>query len=196
MHAKIYLNTTVVNDLSWLASIIPWSIGVWFVNVSFWENKSADFILWTDASTKYAISFVYAGNSFVYQLNPTTGAEKVDIFFLELLAILSAIHHIVYFNHPHHCILLWIDSLNSVAVINKLSADETMHKSVLMALAGLILQSRIDLRVWHIEGKKNIRANYLFQLLFDDYHEQFPSDQVCTFSPPRDLLLAWWNKSF
>ena len=61
------------------------------------DDHVADIVLWMDASLHLALSFVYAGNGFVYELHPCPPQIKIDIFFLELVAILSAIHHVASF---------------------------------------------------------------------------------------------------
>jgi hypothetical protein len=196
-HAKIYLNATVIDNLSWLSRTIPTSIGIRFVDAGKWNEVDADLIMWTDASGKHGLSFVFAGNGFVYQRqSPKLGSSSVDIFFLEMLAILSGIHHVAHFAHPPRRLLIFTDSLDSVAVFNSLHTSESMHNSILLAVAEIILKTGIDLRVRHIEGKKNIRADMLSRLLFNEYSLHFPADRVRTFSPPRDLLPARWRDCF
>lgn len=196
-HGKIYLNATVIDNLTWLAKTIPESIGIRFVDVGRWNDEEADLVMWTDASGKYGLSFVFAGNGFVYQLRSSKpGSPPVDIFFLELLAILSGIHHVANFTHPPRRLLIYTDSLDSVAVLNSLRASEQLHNSILLAIAAIMMKTGIDLRVRHIEGKQNIRADMLSRLLFDEYHRLYPADRVRTFSPPRSLLPARWSESY
>lgn len=196
-HAKIFLNATVVNDLSWLARTIPECIGIRFVDAGRWMEEDADFVMWTDASGKLGLSFVYAGNGFLYQLQHSKASSPpVDIFFLELLAILSGIHHVAHFTCPPRRLLIFTDSLDSVAVLNSLRASETLHNSVLLAIAEIMMKTGIDLRVRHIEGRQNIRADMLSRLMLDEYLLRFPADRVRTFSPPRDLLPARWRESY
>jgi len=194
----IFINSTIRSDLLWLADTIPKAIGVRFVDSGFWENSHTDLTVWTDANLSDAFAFTYDNEGFVYQIHSQTpNAEKVDIFFLELLAILSAIHYIASnFTHPPACLLIFTDSLDSVGVFNSLSAAQPMHSGVLLGIAQVILCSGIDLRVRHIEGKQNIKADLLSCLLFDEFHRKFPSICVCLFDPPRDLLPARWRKSF
>ena len=196
-HAKIYLNATVIDNLTWLARTIPASIGIQFVDTGRWSEEDADFVMWTDASGKYGLSFVFAGNGFIYQLQSAkSGSPPIDIFFLELLAILSGIHHTAHFTHPPRRLLVFTDSLDSVAIFNTLHTSESLHNSILMATAEIVMKTGIDLRVRHIEGKKNVKADMLSQLMLDEYHCQFPADHVRTFSPPRGLLPARWRESF
>jgi len=111
--------------------------------------------------------------------------------FLEMVAILSAIHHVANFSRPPRQVLIYTDSLDSVAVFNTLSTSQPLHNSVPLRVAGIILWSGLDLHIRHIKGKKNIWADLLSQLLVDDYHLKFPADRVCMFGPPHELLPAW-----
>lgn len=196
MHAGVFLNREVVDDMNWFLNVLPTAVGIKFLEVTQWDDSSADFVLWTDVSLKLALAFVYAGNGYVYPLNTDSSGPKVDIFFLELLAILSAIHHVGSFDHPPKRLLVFTDSLDAVAVLNSLGTSEDMHNSVVKAMAGIIIETGIDLRVRHIAGKDNTRADLLSRLLFDDYHRCFPADHIHDFEPPRDLLPARWNRSF
>jgi hypothetical protein len=81
-------------------------------------------------------------------------------------------------------------------MFQSLSASQNMHNGPQLAVAKIILESGVDLHVRHIMGKENIRADLLFQLLFDYYHRRFPQDRVCSFVPPRGLLPARWRECF
>jgi hypothetical protein len=185
-----------VRNLEWLINIIPKAIGVRFINATHWDDHDADLVLWTDASLCLGLSFVYANRGFTYAISSSTSKEKINIFFLELVAILSAIHHIGLYSHPPKKVLLWTDSLNSVAAYSSLRAAESMHNSVLLALAGILLQTGMDLRIHHIAGKDNLQADLLSRLMINEFHRQFPSQSVCVFSPPQELLPARWRECF
>jgi hypothetical protein len=196
MNAGITLNADVIRDLSWLTEVIPKAIGVHFVGTTHWDDQEADFVLWTDASLHIGLAFVYAGHGFAYAISPSKTKEKIDIFFLELVAILSAVHHIALFLHPPKKVLLWTDSLNSVAAYSSLCTSESIHNSILLALAGVLLETGMDLQIQHIAGKDNIRADLLSRLMIEEFNLRFPSQCICLFSPPRDLLPAQWRKCF
>jgi hypothetical protein len=121
---------------------------------------------------------------------------KIDIFFLELVAILSAAHHAATLPHPPRRVLIWFDSFDSVSVLASLAASDSIHNGVVLAIARIILMSGIDLRVRHIAGKKNVRADPLSRFLLDDFRREFPSVRVHLFAPPRELLLARWRECF
>ena len=196
MNAGIALNAEVTSNLNWLLEVIPKAIGVHFIDATHWDDHEANFVLWTDASLRLGLAFVFAGHGFAYAISPASGRGKVDIFFLELVAILSAVHHIALFPHPPKKVLLWTDSLDSIAAYSSLRAAEPVHNSVLLALAGILIKTGIDLRICHIPGKDNIRADLLSRLMIDEYHHRFPSESICLFSPPRELLPTRWKECF
>lgn len=190
MNAGIALNADVVRNLEWLVEVIPKAIGVHFINATHWDDREANLVLSSDASLRLGLGFVCGNRGFVYALSPSNAKEKVDIFFLELVAILSAVHHVAIFPHPPKKVLLWTDSLDSVAAYSSLRAAESMHNSVLLALAGVLLETGIDLRIRHIAGKENTKADLLSRLMIDEYYRRFPLESVCVFSPPKELLPA------
>ena len=106
MNAGISLNADVVRNLEWLIEVIPKAIGVHFVDATRWDDIEADFVLWTDASLRLGLAFAYANHGFLYGISPSNTTDKVDIFFLELVAILSAVHHVALFPHPLKKVLL------------------------------------------------------------------------------------------
>jgi hypothetical protein len=195
-HCGIPINAAVIADLSWLKSIIPQAIGVRFTDVGLWSDIDADMVMWTDASLRNALSFVYSNKGFLYPIKAPPLGMKIDIFFLELLAIASAVHHAGSLAQPPRRILIWTDSLDSVAVLNSLHTSESLHNAPLLAIAEVILRTGMDLRVRFIEGKRNVRADMLSRLLIDEYQSKFPADRVHRFTPPRELLPARWRECF
>ena len=97
MNAGIALNADVTRNLEWLLEVIPEVVSAYFIDAMHWDDQEADLILWTDASLCLGLAFIYADHGFTYAISPTIIKEKIDIFFLELVAILSAIHHIALF---------------------------------------------------------------------------------------------------
>jgi len=158
-----------------------------------WDDADADLVIWSDACL-VGLGFCYASQGFVYRICPSP--VPVDIFFLELVAIMSAIFHVASLHHPPRRLLVFSDSLDSVCVLNTLSASEALHNAPLRGISEIILMTGIDLRVWHIPRVDNVRADLLSRLLVDDYRKLFPSHRVRTFAPPRELLPARWRESF
>jgi len=168
--------------------VIPQAVGIRFDKVGLWVNH--DMILWTDASLRIALSFMYANKGFVYTLQLPPPGRKIDIFFLELVAIMSAIHHAGSLSQPPCHLLVWTDSLDTVGVLNSLHATESLHNAPLLAITQVILCTGMDLHICHIEGKRNVRADMLSCLLLDKYQRKFPADHVHFFTPPWDLFVA------
>ena len=137
----IFINATVHSDLSWLASTIPQSIGIRFINSGLWGDQDVEMRIYTDASLSQCLAFTFGNKGYVYQCSPTPNSLKVDIFFLELLAILSALFHIANFSSPPCRILLFTDSLNSVGVLNSLALEEKMHNAVLLGISHVMMIS-------------------------------------------------------
>ena len=135
-------------------------IRVHFVDSMHWTDEAADMVLWTDASL-IGLGCYYASNALVYELCAPPPGVKVDIFFLELVAILSAIFLVASLPKPPQRVLIFSDSLDSVSVLNSLSASESLHSGVLLAIAKIILYSGIDLCVHHIPGVDNVQADML-----------------------------------
>jgi hypothetical protein len=123
-HRGIPINAAVIADLTWLKNIIPLVIGIHFTDVGLWPDHNADIIIWTDASLRNALFFVYANKGFLYPIKAPLVGTKIDIFFLELLAIASAVHHAGSFRQPPQRILIWTDSLDSVAILSSLHTTE------------------------------------------------------------------------
>lgn len=168
-HCGIPINAAVITDLMWLKNVIPSAIGICFTDQGMWSDDNADMVMWTDVSLRNALSFVYSNKGFLYPIKPLPVGTKVDIFFLEHLAIASAVHHAGSLVQPPHHILIWTDSLDSVAVLNSLCTAKSLHNAPLLAISDIILQTGMDLRVHFIEGKKNVHANMLSHLLIDKY---------------------------
>ncbi|KAF8234065.1 hypothetical protein L208DRAFT_1552682, partial [Tricholoma matsutake] len=146
-HCGTPINATMIADLTWLKNVILLSVGIWFTDTGLWLDQDADLVMWTDTSLCNALAFVYSNKGFLYPIKAPPPGIKVDIFFLELLAITSAIHHARSLAQPPHWILIWTDSLNSVAILSSLHMAESIHNAPLLAIANIILCTGMDLQV-------------------------------------------------
>jgi hypothetical protein len=161
-----------------------------------WEDRDANIVIWTDASLHSALAFMMAGNGWVYKLSEPPPGVRIDIFFLELCAILSAITHVAAFDSPPRKLLIWSDSLDSLGTLSSLQVKESLHNGPLLGVASLILKSGIDLHLRHIPGKLNVGADLLSCLAFDVFAIAFPSYCVRTFEPSQGLLPTQWREVF
>jgi hypothetical protein len=149
--------------------------------------------MWTDASLYNALAFVYSNKGFFCLIQPPSVDTKVNIFFLKLLAILSAVHHVGFLTHPPHNLLIWTDSLDSIAILNSLHTAESMHNALLLAIADIILCTGMDLWVCFIEGKNNVHTNMLPCLLIDKYLCKLSANHIKYFTSPWELLPVQWR---
>ena len=195
-HSGIPFNAEVIENLNWFSRVLGTGSGVRFIDDGFWSEDEADIVVYTDASGKSGLSFVFSNRGFVHQLNDFVHNHSADIFFLELVAILSAVHHIANLPHPPKRILLFSDSLDSVQVFDSLRAEQPMHNAPLRAIAGILIATGLELRVRHIAGKDNVAADLLSRLLFTEFRKKFPSHSVESFSPPTGLLSVPWKDMF
>jgi hypothetical protein len=76
VNAKVFLNQEVIEDLTWLSSAVHNCIGVRFVDASTWHDSEAEMIMWTDASLRTGLSFVYSNLGFAYQLKECPSTIK------------------------------------------------------------------------------------------------------------------------
>lgn len=189
------LNRKVREDLEWLKGELAVTDGVRFIGDSHWTDDKADMEIWTDAAPNLGLAFCYGAEGYVYKILPPSG-DVVNIFFLEMMAILSAIANAASRPTPPRTILIHSDSLDSVLVLQSLVAHNPMHGAPLKLIAHIIMNCRMDLCIWHIAGKSNLRADLLLRLLFDEYFCCFPTHRVRYFEPPRHLLPTRWQQSF
>lgn len=191
----IFLNREVITDLTWFRDVLPQATGVRFIQNGRWEDLAADLIMQCDATLSLGISFVHGPNAFSYQIRPPTGTTIPDIFFLEEIGVLSALHHAATLDHPPRRLIIYCDNLDAVQCFSAMRASDSMHNAPLLAAANIILRSGIDFRVRHIAGKDNIRADLISRLMFDEFSRRFRG-RVCTFTPPREFLPARWRECF
>ncbi|KAJ8517701.1 hypothetical protein ONZ45_g5144 [Pleurotus djamor] len=199
IYRPMYLNSHVHEDLEWLVDLIPRAIGVRLVDNMHWNDSDADMIMWTDAALHKAISFVYSNKGFIYQLAvPTAVPNKVqpDIMFEEQLAILCAVYHAATLCVPPKRLLIYSDNLPSVDVLNTFATHQPLHNAPLRAIATILMTTGIDLKVRHIRGEHNVRADMLSRLMIDEYHRKFPADSISAFEPPRFLFTSRWSEIF
>lgn len=194
-NAGVAINRDVIESLSWFSRVLPQAIGVSFTDSGCWSESEADMVFWTDASLS-GISFVFAGNGYTYTIQENKTGIALDIFFLELIGILSALYYASKLPNPPKRLLIHSNSLNSVEVFNSLHSTQLLHTAVLLAVAQIIIQTEIDLRVVHIAGKDNIRADLLSRRLLKEFLRLFPAYRVHNFEPPRSLLSARWQNCF
>lgn len=54
----------------------------------------------------------------------------------------------------------------------------SLHNSMVQAVKGIIIHTRIDLRFCHIPRKDNVRVDLPSRLLLNKYRQKFPTDYI------------------
>lgn len=193
----IPLNADVVSDLTWFKEVLPKSLGVRFMDNGKWPDSAASLVIHCDATLTTGIAFVCDEEAFCYQIrSPLVSSTRApDIFFLEEIGVLSALHYAALLQKPPERLVIYCDNLDAVQCFGTMRASDSMHNGPLLAAAQIFLSSGIDFRVRHIAGKDNTEADLVSRFMFDDFFQRF-GKRVCTFEPPRYLLPARWRECF
>src|SRR5260370_13397233 len=83
-----------------------------------------------------------------------------NIFYNEALTVLAALKWSTSLNPTSKCVAIHTDLTNSLNIFNSLHASD-VYNPILMSAVMIQINYNIDLRVFHIEGKKNNVANAL-----------------------------------
>ena len=86
--------------------------------------------------------------------------KQFNVFFNEALTILAALKWAAMLNPPPQHLAIHTDSMTSFSIFNSLWAISTYNLIILQSVK-VWLKSKIDLWVFHIDGKKNVVADAL-----------------------------------
>ncbi|SRR5258708_3313932 len=122
-----------------------------------------------------------------YTADPVVDAEKqFNVFFNEALTILAALEWAATLEPPPKCLAIHTDSMTSFGIFNSLWAISTYNPIILQSVK-VRLKSKIDLQVFHIDGKKNTIANALSRHLINLAHHFTLGLLIRHFKPPLEL---------
>jgi hypothetical protein len=190
MDAPIWLNASVIADLRWFADQVEKLNGVHILGEELWTTADADLEIWCDASN-YGLGFTTTlpnvGYFFQREDDPTEAQSH--IFFFEELCVLSAVLWAAQLCHPPKRLAIHSDSANTHAAFNSLRAYGRYNVLLMQAINSL-LESGINLRVFHIPGENNVIADALSRGQFHLARHLQPGISIRLFSPPRDALGA------
>jgi hypothetical protein len=103
--------------------------------------------------------------------------------------VLCALAWAASLDSPPRRLSIYTDNLNSVQIFNSLKALGP-YNDILLVLARILLQSRIDLRGFHVAGELNVIANALSRGLLDIACSHAPGLRIFRLQPPRVALGA------
>ena len=88
---------------------------------------------------------------------------------------------------PPRRLAIYTDNLNTVQMFDSLRALEG-YDEILLRACEILIESKIDLRVWHVPGEYNTVADAISRQLFDLAYQYAPGLQIYTLIPPRWTL--------
>jgi hypothetical protein len=186
MNALIYVNKQTRNDLLWFAEQVESLEGIWVLNTEEWGANEVDFQIWGDASP-VGLAFFSPTHKMAYVADPVVDQERTfNIFFNEAVTVLAALEWAASLNAPPKHLAIHTNSTTSFAIFNTLRALE-VYNPIIMAAVKIRLESNIDLRIFHIEGKKNVVANALSRCAFAVARLYMPDLSIRQFMPPLDM---------
>ena len=106
-----------------------------------------------------------------------------NIFFNEALAILAALHWSTSSGPIPSRLTIHTDSSNSFNIFNSLRASGP-YNAILMSAASTRIDHGIDLRVFFIEGKRNVIADSLSHRSLNLVRKLVPDVTIRHFTPP------------
>ena len=112
-----------------------------------------------------------------------------NIFYNEALTVLAALEWSASLNPIPKRVAIYTDSTNSLNIFNSLCASDS-YNPILMSAVMIQINYNIDLRVFHIEGKKNDVADALSRRNFESARNLIPDLTIRHFTPPLNMTGA------
>lgn len=185
-NAGVYINKEVRKDLTWFASQVAVSKGVFLMEVSDWKIGQADLRIWTDASgvgMGYWCTEEYVG----YQAERRDldfPQSKGTIFYFEALTVVSALEWACARPTRPRRVVIFCDNTNTVDIFNSLRTVQP-YNDILFYAVQLRRHYNVDLRVIWIAGEDNPVADGISRFDLATIHRHAPGLPIHPFQPPR-----------
>jgi hypothetical protein len=154
----IWVNLALCREMIWLADHIERLPGINLLLTLEWSLRDADVVMYSDACPA-GLAFWLPTTSEGFQHSVQAPGDQ--IFFLEALAVVSALHWYLHSTHPIvRRIVIFTDNENTVSMFNSLHASPILNPILLTAI-DLLLQFDVQLRVFHVPGTDNGVADAL-----------------------------------
>ncbi len=149
-----------------------------------WDASEADLQIWGDAST-IGLAFWSPSHNVAYIADPIVDVEcHFNVFYNEALTILAALQWASTLSPLPKCLAIHTDSSTSLSIFNSLCTI-SLYNLIIFSSVKICLQSKIDLHVFFIEGKKNTIANTLSCCALSLAHHLAPGLKILFFTPPQ-----------
>ena len=160
--ALIPLTKRIRRDLQWLADHFARSdSGVQILDSLVWGYKQADLVIYCDACLEGMAYYVPAQRRGFASTCPTApSVVNSNIFWFEALTVLAALEWAAKQRPTPRRLAILTDNANTVQIFNSLRGKPGFDELLLCACSTL-MESGIDLRVWHVPGEENVVADAL-----------------------------------
>jgi hypothetical protein len=115
--------------------------------------------------------------------------RNFNIFYNEAMAILAALKWAASLTPTPKRLAIHTDSTSSFSIFNTLHVLE-LYNPIIMEAVKIPLQHNIELRVFHIEGKKNVVADALSRRSLNLARSLVPGLSIRFFTPLLDMTGA------
>lgn len=160
-NGRVHINREFCAILNWFYIALTAIPATHFISADAWSIAEAQYVCYVDASTSWGIGIwipalclgLFAQTKLDHQYDP------LDIYGLEMLAVLAAVHWM----DQHLCpggkrILIWSDSANTVAAFDTLRTTPVLLP-ILQCAVLVELRIGCELRIAHIPGAENPADN-------------------------------------
>ncbi|KZP33130.1 hypothetical protein FIBSPDRAFT_906963 [Athelia psychrophila] len=178
----IWVSVSLCRELHWFANHLRMSDGIFILDSSEWDVASSDCIMYCD-TCPMGITFWSLQYLCGFQHLVISGSDY-DIWYLEALAIVSALHWILtVLPYMPKRIVIYTDNTNTVDIFNSLRTDPN-HNPLLLTAIDLLISHGVELRVMHVPGEANTVADTLLCFNNASALAYVPGLQVNQFIPP------------
>ncbi|KIY53713.1 hypothetical protein FISHEDRAFT_68649 [Fistulina hepatica ATCC 64428] len=163
------------------------SPSIYMMTSRVWSADDADLVVFTNASKEGITYFIPSFNLGFQCANHLVRLPRDispnRIFYFEALAVVFAIMQILQLTAPTpHCLAIWTDNTNTVDIFNSLHALPP-YNPLLITSVDLLMQYDCQLRVLHVEGKRNNIADALSCFRNDTALSLSPGLRIFPFLP-------------
>ena len=188
MFAGVAVNAPIVRELTWLAHHLQHLPGIRLFNARAWTPSDDDVtVAFTDATSTSGLGIFFPDLELGFQCPSSELPTDSHINYLELLAVVSALHICSLKDNVPKRLAVFSDSSFAVDVFSSLRARPPFNHLLMFAVDILISHS-IDLRVVHVAGENNGVADALSRFHNEDVRALVPQISILHFIPPRDAL--------
>lgn len=198
-NARIYLNSSIIQELQWLAQYIHLAPPVRIFSSTSWDPSDArtagicQLDVFTDTSS-VALAYYFPSLKLAYHAPLPSNPPSDTIFWFEALAACSVIHHAADvwasdFSPKLDCLRVYTDNMNTVNMFNTLHTKPP-YNQILISSINARIRSALEVRAYHISGDINTIADAVSRNNFALAYRHVPDLTILSFTPPRDALGA------